>query len=425
MPSRAKSLRMSNSRINRRNPDVIDDAAAAGMQIYGDIWALPSWVLQKSVTTALAAKDAVKKHAKRILANPTWDDTSDVRQDLVYSANSARNVAELARIYQAGKSKGWSDVMDAVEARAANLRLSMAKIKSPEATGWGWNPATLKNMTLARKRNPNPSKVIGLRRDQKIVDKGRLISERFSGSINGKSFLCSIDASTGSISWWGAGLTGAEKQDVLAGIDAIQESTDYSKYTNPRVKRNSESGAAKFYEKFHGAPSTEEIIVENEIHEHEHLGVIGLLVAMVVDTPLGERATITFESFGSEQSPWLCSSEDGCQLFIEGGNQALDLKALGMDGEDWYKERMVIGTFSPPESGRKWNLSYLTSKDFDRFEPIEYQHDLGEANEGEPKSMRREPPVLEYEPLNRLLFISGGQYKIGLPLFGTSPGIEN
>jgi hypothetical protein len=347
MPARAKSVRMTTSRINRRNPDVIDDAAAAGMQIYGDIWALPSWVLEKTVSTALAAKDAVKKHVKRALKNSvTWEGDSDVRKDLVFSAQRARNVAELARIYQAGKAKGYSDVTAAVEARARNLGLPMDKIKSPTSTGWGWNPARLADMQYARRKNP-------------------------------------------------------------------------------RTKKNSESGAAKFYEKFHGAPSNEEVIVENEIHEHEHLGVIGLLVAMVVDTPRGERVTISFESDGSDQVPWLCSSEDGCQLFIEGGDQTLDLAALGMDGEDWYKERMVIGRFAPPEPGRKWNLSYLTAKDFDQFEDIEYQHDLGEANEGEPKSMRREPPILEYEPLNKLLFISGGQYKIGLPLFGTSPGIEN
>ena len=201
---------------------------------------------------------------------------------------------------------------------------------------------------------------------------------------------------------------------ALAGKDAIKRAV-------LNGKRNPESGAAEFYKKFHGEPSTEEVVVENEIHEHTHLGVVGILVCCVIDTPTGLRAAIKFE----EDPPFLCSSEDGHQLYVIGGCQEIDLKALGMHGKEWYKERMVLGQFAPPEGKRKWNISYLTRKDFDQFEEIEYQHLLGEGDGQDEGKMVYEAPMLEYEPSNQLLYVTGGQYHIGLPLFKTSAGIEN
>ena len=91
----------------------------------------------------------------------------------------------------------------------------------------------------------------------------------------------------------------------------------------------------------------------------------------------------------------------------------------------WYKERMVLGEFSEPEPKRTWNLAYKCEKYFDNFETIWYEHDLGEPDEGEPKSHRREAPTLEFEPLNKSCSYHGGQYKISLPLLSVSPGIEN
>jgi hypothetical protein len=328
-------MRMNGRRISVRRNDVIDDVASTGMQISDAIFAIPSGALTQSVKTALAGKDYLKRQLK---LNP-WNDDPDARRDLIYTAERSRNAEELGRIYKYAKSRGDSELCNAVETRAKNLGI-WDKVKSGgSSSAWAFNPKNSRLVKAKRRRNP-------------------------------------------------------------------------------------EEGAAHFYEKFHGEPSKEEIIVEDEIHEHEWLGVIGVLCAVVVDTPAGDTATIKFEG-EEDQVPWLASSEDGCQLYIVGGNQELDLKALGMNGKEWYKERMVIGCFSPPEAGRKWNLSYVTEKSFDSFEMIEYQHDLGEPDEGEPKSARRADAYLEYDAVNKLLFISGGQYKIDLPLFGVSPGIEN
>jgi len=189
-----------------------------------------------------------------------------------------------------------------------------------------------------------------------------------------------------------------------------------------RTKRNPESGAARFYKKFHGRDSEEELVIETEIHEHEWLGVLGLLCSVVITLPSGDVATIDFDE---RDAPWLCSSENGEQLYIEGGCQKVDLKLLGFSGPEASKEFIVLGEFSPREPGRRWNLAYLCEKDFDNFETIRYEHDLSESDEGEPKSARRIPAYLEYDRINELLMITGGAYHIELPVLETSPGIEN
>ncbi len=188
------------------------------------------------------------------------------------------------------------------------------------------------------------------------------------------------------------------------------------------VRSNPESSAAALYESFHGKPSTEELLITEDVHSHEHLAVLGRAVECWIDTPTGLRACIEFDQ-NDEEPIFVCSAEDGRQLYIEGGDQAVDLASLKMDGEEWRKDRMVLGQFSEPEpkaagkKPRKHNLTYNTKKDFDQFETIDYQHDLGEET-----GVR---PYLEYDPRNQHLYITGGQYFISQPLLETSPGIEN
>lgn len=187
-------------------------------------------------------------------------------------------------------------------------------------------------------------------------------------------------------------------------------------------RRNPEASADALYESFHGKPATHEIVIESEVHEHERLAVLGRAVEVWIETPTNLLAHIEFSQDESEDPVILSSSEDGKQLYFEGGDQEVDLAGLKMDGADWIKDRMVLGRFAAPDpkgkkDRRKHNLTYLTAKAFDDFQPILYQHDLGEVT--------GERPMLEYEPRNKHLFISGGQYFIKQPLFGISPGIEN
>jgi hypothetical protein len=189
-----------------------------------------------------------------------------------------------------------------------------------------------------------------------------------------------------------------------------------------RGRNNPAADADTAFESFHGEPSGETVIIEDQIHEHEHLWVCGRLIEMFVVTQTGFLFELAFDE---DDAPYLCCSEDGRQLYIEGGDQEIDLAGIEMDDERWLKDRMVIGTFASKQDfggKQKHNITYRTKKDFDGFEEVDYQHELGESS----KELRNPAaPFLEYEPRNKKLYITGGQYIIKKPLFGTSPGIEN
>jgi hypothetical protein len=106
----------------------------------------------------------------------------------------------------------------------------------------------------------------------------------------------------------------------------------------------------------------------------------------------------------------LTSAEDGRQLFVQGGDQSIDLKALGMDSEK--RDNMLIGTIT--------QITYRTRKSFDDNKAIDYYHDLGK--EGSKGVM----PVLIYHPRSEKMEVSGGRYHIAPPdrrIGNVSPGI--
>lgn len=106
----------------------------------------------------------------------------------------------------------------------------------------------------------------------------------------------------------------------------------------------------------------------------------------------------------------LCSNEDGTQLYLVGGDQALDLAALKMDGDKFQKDKIVIGDVV--------EITYRTKKEFDQFKEIDYFHHFSEDSKGP-------LPELVYDRLNESLELVGGSYKINQPLLGVSPGIED
>jgi hypothetical protein len=111
----------------------------------------------------------------------------------------------------------------------------------------------------------------------------------------------------------------------------------------------------------------------------------------------------------SPDTTLLSSNEDGTQLYLVGGDQSLDLDALGITGDSATKELVTVGDCI--------KIYYETEKDFDQFETIQYHHELGEET--------GELPVLAYDRMNQRLLFVGGAYRIEKPLMETSPGIEN
>ena len=161
------------------------------------------------------------------------------------------------------------------------------------------------------------------------------------------------------------------------------------------ARQNPESEAAKLYEDFHGKPSERLDIVEESIHFHGHLAALGRLVELKIKTPTRIRATLAFAEEGPDVAT-LASSEDGRQLFIVGGNQELDLRAIEMDGSAWLRDLMDVGELV--------EVTYHTQKGFHKFEPINYFHKLGEETGVKPR--------LLYDTRNKRLLIAGGQYEV-------------
>ncbi|MCJ7501836.1 MAG: hypothetical protein MUP80_02080 [Acidobacteriia bacterium] len=158
-------------------------------------------------------------------------------------------------------------------------------------------------------------------------------------------------------------------------------------------RRNPEPQAAALYEDFHGKPPGETLEIVTEKHEHDWLVQLGVLVELKVATVSNLDALIRFTG---KDAPQLCSSEDGRQLYIEGGDQALDLEKLRMSGKKWEKDSMVLGVL--------YELTYQTQKGFQRFKLTDYFHKMGDESGVQPS--------LLYSPRDKLLSVSGGQYEV-------------
>lgn len=285
---------------------------------------------------------------------------------------------------------------------------------SPSGEGWQTSldasvfdsPTDAKRFITAwKKRGGNPAR---LKRRNDVIDDAAAVALATTGAVyEGLSVPYQLTVQ--------AAKTALEAKEALK--KALKFNAEKSRgramKTNKR-KGNPPAAAERLYDKFHGRPATETTVVEEEVHEHEHLTILGPLVEVFIETPTGLLAHINFDD---EDLPFLCSSEDGTQLYVEKGDQSIDLASLQMETEDWLKDRMILGRFAAPHGKRTWNIVYRTKKRFDDFKEIDYQHDLGEET--------GDRPALEYEPRSQKLFIAGGRYRIDLPLIGMSPGIEN
>ena len=79
------------------------------------------------------------------------------------------------------------------------------------------------------------------------------------------------------------------------------------------------------YEEFHGRPSEEVVTVTEKIHYHEHLAALGELRTLVVQARDGGKVTLS-----RFKKAILCCNEAKTQMFIRGGDQAVDLEAFGI-----------------------------------------------------------------------------------------------
>jgi hypothetical protein len=169
--------------------------------------------------------------------------------------------------------------------------------------------------------------------------------------------------------------------------------------------------ARKIAELFHGRPVKEEITVTESIREHDWLWRIGPLVKLKIRTLTKRNATLPFHQTEEGMVHLFCSP-DGRQFYLRGGDQELDLKALGMgESTEWYRDHMLIGEAK--------EITYRDKKRFHSFKIVDYFHRLGEVT--------KKKPMLAYDALAGKMSIIGGQYKVETDELteGMSPGIVN
>jgi len=196
-------------------------------------------------------------------------------------------------------------------------------------------------------------------------------------------------------------------------------------------RKNPIGQAMKVYEDFHGMPSSEVLEFTEEEHFHSVKVGLGLLVSLEVLLANSNNKKVDLNAPGfsyhaSQGGYWdfdegtplikrvlVTSSEDGKQLFFDGGDQAIPDAALeqwGFTARDKH-DHMVIGEIKV--------LTYRTQKSFDKGEVVDYFHETG--SEGS-KGVR---PLLLYYPRSKKMKVAGGRYYIAPPdrSLGASPGL--
>lgn len=239
---------------------------------------------------------------------------------------------------------------------------------------------------------------------------------------------------------------------VRSAKQALSESL---KQQNPCKKRNPEGAAKAMREKFTGLPADGTIIASRDEHVHEHLAALGDLIELRGKTIKGTPFVIEFKRsanprrkskdivsrVGKKTAGWLdrrakavagiakrigdtwinkrrnpngptilASNEAGTHLFIEGGDQSLDLGKVGLADQS-KKETAIVGPVH--------YITYHSRKKFDgKEEEHDYEHEFSEESNG-PR------PQLRYDVKNRHMFLDGGMYYIPKPFFGASAGITD
>ena len=157
--------------------------------------------------------------------------------------------------------------------------------------------------------------------------------------------------------------------------------------------RNPADAAAGVYEGFHGRPSTETIEITTRVHEHVHVAGLGELIALYIDGRRGKVKVSGFETKNGNPA-FLTSNEKRTQLYIDGGDQRVNLDDFGIRNP--IHESEVLGELV--------SIEYYTVKDHLGREGGEavYHHKFK-------KSCR---PEILYDTRNGLLSLSGGDYTI-------------
>jgi hypothetical protein len=166
------------------------------------------------------------------------------------------------------------------------------------------------------------------------------------------------------------------------------------------AKKNPAAASAEVFEEFHGFAPSEVVTVSKKVHHHAHLAALGTLVQLDV-YGVDERG----HKVQGFKGALLACNESRDQLFIEGGDQSINLKDFG-----------IRGAHEMETLGRVTNIGYKTNKTHlgDEGGEAVYVHRFRATNQNGKHvvvKMTREPDLI-YDVRNEQLLFSGGSYEI-------------
>jgi hypothetical protein len=169
---------------------------------------------------------------------------------------------------------------------------------------------------------------------------------------------------------------------------------------NPRNPLDTSEDA---YAGFHGEKPKGAVVVQERSHFHTHVWSIGKLVYLRIQLPPDRRevglSNIVELEFDYETAKpaFLTANEKRTQMFIDGGDQSVDLKTFGIDTRTAHEKELL---------GYLKNFGYFTDKKHLGSEGGRaiYKHKVGEEG--------GELPAVVYRVLDKKLEIVGGSYTI-------------
>jgi hypothetical protein len=180
-------------------------------------------------------------------------------------------------------------------------------------------------------------------------------------------------------------------------LEQLRAKLDRKAERKPRArKRNGEiEDAQKMFQKFHGRKSTTIEEVKERQNYRKTMSGLGVLMFLRTDLTQEWNGKGVGLQFSEEDKVIVSSDPAGNQIYFLGGNQDVT-GILPKRGVDRNKDFIDMGECDC--------IIYTADKDFDGFEPKDYQHEFGEET--------GERPRLMFDRLNQQLYLIGGAYEV-------------
>jgi len=173
---------------------------------------------------------------------------------------------------------------------------------------------------------------------------------------------------------------------------------------NPRTRRNhhNDQAAIDAFREFHGHDPEELIEFETKTHYPGRTAAIGELISLKIRVPSGRvegARTVTVKGFDGAM---LTRDPTKLQLYIEGGDQSLDLDEFGLSNANAHEVEYL---------GECVEITYYTTKDHLGREGGEanYVHRFGVD---EASGEKTECPHVNYRVSDQMIEFAGGGYTI-------------